>query len=209
MKGPVYRVLRELHLCFGLFISPFVLVFAVSVFFLVHAWMPGPGPDAANTRVVSGLSLPGELESLSGRALIDALQPVLRQANVQGEVGYVQHKPKEHALVIPVTVPGRVTTVRIDLLKREAAIEQRATGLADALVSLHKSPGPHLAGIRMNWVYMRVWRWLADSTAYLLLFLPASGVYLWCVLRAERKLGIGLLAAGAISFVVIIYALCH
>jgi len=40
MKGPAYRFVRAAHLYFGLFISPFVLLFAVSVFFLVHAWLP-------------------------------------------------------------------------------------------------------------------------------------------------------------------------
>ena len=34
-----YVVTKDLHLYFGLFISPFVLLFAVSVFFLVHAWI--------------------------------------------------------------------------------------------------------------------------------------------------------------------------
>lgn len=67
-------------------------------------------------------------------------------------------------------------------------------------LSLHKSPGPHLADMRMNWVYMRIWRWLADATVYLLLFVSASGIYLWHVIRAERRAGLVLLAAGAISF---------
>ena len=39
---PFYAVTRDLHLYFGLFISPLVLVFAISVVFLVHAWLPGP-----------------------------------------------------------------------------------------------------------------------------------------------------------------------
>src|SRR5262245_26447874 len=40
MSRPVYRVIRDLHLYSGLFISPFILVFAVSVFFLVHRLSP-------------------------------------------------------------------------------------------------------------------------------------------------------------------------
>ena len=36
-----YAVTRDLHLYFGLFISPLVLVFAISAVFLVHAWLPG------------------------------------------------------------------------------------------------------------------------------------------------------------------------
>src|SRR5882672_4653577 len=206
MNKRFYRVIRDLHLYFGLFVSPFVLVFAISVFFLVHAWLPKMTPAVAAARVVSDLPLPANLEKLSGRSLIDGLRPSLDKANVQGEVGWVQHLARENRLIIPVSVPGRVTTVTIDVAKREASIERRSTGWADALVVLHKSPGPHLADVRMNWFYMRVWRWLADATVYLLLFISASGIYLWYVLRAERRVGIGLLVAGALTFFGIVYA---
>jgi hypothetical protein len=77
MSGRVYRVIRDLHLYFGLFISPFVLVFAISVFFLVHSWLPRLAPETSTTRVVSALPLPGDWQLLSGRPLIDALKPTL------------------------------------------------------------------------------------------------------------------------------------
>jgi hypothetical protein len=209
MNGPLYRVVRDLHLYLGLFISPFVLLFAISVFFLVHAWLPNTVSNPAGTRVVQDLPLPADLDQLVGRARIDALKPALRLAQVQGEVGWVQHLTRENRLIIPVSVPGRLTTVTIDVAKRTASIEQRTTGLADALVVLHKSPGPHLVGMRMNWFYMRVWSWLADSTVYLSLFITLSGVYLWYALRAERTIGIALLVVGAVSFFCLIYALVY
>jgi hypothetical protein len=80
--------------------------------------------------------------------------------------------------------------VSISLASREATIVTRETGLADALVILHKSPGQHGPHIRMNWFYMRAWRWMADATVYLILFISVSGIYLWYVLRAERSGGI-------------------
>ena len=43
MRGRFYRLIRDLHLYFGLLISPFVLLFAISVFFLVHSWLPRLG----------------------------------------------------------------------------------------------------------------------------------------------------------------------
>jgi hypothetical protein len=207
MNGRFYRFIRDLHLYLGLFISPFVVVFAVSVFFLVHAWLPKT--DAGAKRVVTELALPANLEKLSGRPLIDALQPVLAQIQTQGEVGWVQHRAKEHRLILPVSVPGRLTTVTIDMANREATIEPRSTGLADALVVLHKSPGPHLVGIRMNWFPMRLWSWFADGTVYLGLFVTVSGLYLWYALRAERRIGFCLLAAGVVVFAGIVYALVH
>ena len=209
MRGRFYRLIRDLHLYLGLFISPFVLVFAVSVFFLVHSWRPGIASATSTTRVVSALPLPGDWQRLSGRPLIDALKPTLEKAGVRGEVGFVQHLVKEEKLIIPVTIPGRETTVSIRIASGEATIVTRETGLADALVTLHKSPGQHGPNIRMNWFYMKAWRWMADATVYLILFISVSGIYLWYVLRAERSVGYILLFAGALSFFGMAYALSH
>ena len=209
MRGRFYRLVRDLHLYLGLFSSPFVLVFAISVFFLVHTWLPKFAPETSNTRVVSALPLPGNLQTLSGRPLIDALKPSLEKADVHGEIGFLQHMVKEEKLIIPVTVPGRQTIVTISIASREATIVTRETGLADAMATLHRSPGEHAPAIRMNWFYMQAWRWLADTTAYLILFISVSGIYLWYVLRAERRVGFVLLFAGALAFFGLAYALSH
>jgi len=189
--------------------SPFVLVFALSVFFLVHSWRPRFASATSSTRVVSALPLPRDLRLLSGRPLVDALKPILEKAAVPGEIGFVRHMVKEEKLVIPVTIPGRETTVSISLASREATIVTRETGLADALVTLHKSPGQHGSDIRMNWFYMKAWSWSADATVYLILFISVSGIYLWYVLRTERKVGFILIFAGALSFFGMAYALSH
>ena len=205
----IYRLTRDLHLYLGLFSSPFVLVFAISVFFLVHTWLPKIGSDASATRVVSDLPLPANLPTLSGRSLIDALKPALEKADAPGEVGFVRHLVKEEKLIIPVTVPGRETIVTISIASRGATVVTRETGLAGAMATLHRSPGEHAPSIRMNWFYMKAWRWMADATVYLILFISISGIYLWYVLRAERKVGFILLFAGALSFFVMAYVVSH
>ena len=127
----------------------------------------------------------------------------------RGKSEFAQNRVKQHRLVIPVTIPGRETRVTIDTATHSAEVVEVETGFADALIVLHKSPGPHLVNVRMNWIYMAIWRWFADATVYLVLFLSVSGIYLWYALRAERAIGIALLAAGAISFTGIVYALSH
>jgi hypothetical protein len=204
MPKRLYLVLRDLHLYCGLFISPFIVLFAVSVFVLVH---PMSSAVASSSRLVQGLALPQNLESLSGLARVEAVRPVLNQAGVRGEIGFIRHIPKEHRLEIPVTVPGRETTLDLDLRARTATVTERQSGLLDAFVQLHKAPGPHLADIRMNWMAMSVWRWFADATVYLLLFLTASGIYMWAILRSERRVGFVLLTTGAVTFFGMVYAL--
>lgn len=207
MKLPAYQFTRDLHLYLGLFVSPFILVFAVSVFSFTHLWLPRFSAETSTTRVVTSLPIPPDLLSLSGRRLIEALKPSLEQAGVRGEVGFVRHLVKEGTLIIPVTIPGRQTSVTLPIATRDATIVTRETGLADALVTLHKSPGQHGPDIRMNWVYLKAWRWMADATVYLVMFVTVSGVYLWLALRAERKAGNFLLSTGALSFLAMAYAL--
>ena len=209
MKGQFYRLTRDLHLYLGLFISPFVLLFSISVFFLVHSWIPKVAPETANTRVVTALALPTNVQRLSGRPLIDALKPILENIKVPGEIGFVRHMALEEQLIIPVSIPGRATTVTINIANREATIVTRETGLADALVTLHRSPGQHGPDIRMNWIYIRAWRWFADATVYLTLFISVSGIYLWYMLRAERRIGLILLLAGIVTFFGMAYAISY
>ncbi|MFN7993348.1 MAG: PepSY-associated TM helix domain-containing protein [Bryobacteraceae bacterium] len=205
MSRAFYRTTRDLHLYSGLFISPFVLVFAISVFFLVHTWVPGG--HGSREQSVTGLHLPPDLDKLQNAERVRAVREVINQLQVTGEVGFITHVAGRHLLEIPVFVPGRETTIDLDYAAGSAVISTRDTGVADALIYLHKSPGPHLAAIRGNWSMTRVWRWLADATVYLLLFISVSGIYLWMVLRAERKIGLALMAAGALSFLGIVYGL--
>jgi len=203
-----YLVIRDLHLYFGLFISPFVLLFAVSVFFFVHSWIPGISNQTV-VRTVTGVAIPDGIEKLSGRPQVDALRGVLASISVVGEVNFIRRIARDHRLVIPIAVPGRETTVDLNLEARSATVSQRNTGAWDALVYLHKMPGPHNVAVRGNWLYINFWKWLADATVYLTLFISISGVYLWTALRAERRIGLALLALGAVSFFGIVYVLSH
>lgn len=203
-----YAFTRDLHLYFGLFISPLVLVFAISVFFLVHAWLPG-AIQTPIKRTATNLAVPAGVELLSGREQVNALRSVLDQVGVQGEVNFIRRIPNEHRLVIPVVVPGHEVTVDLNLETRSAIVTSSGENMWSAMVYLHKMPGQHLASLRGNWVFMRLWRWLADATVYLVLFLSISGIYLWAVLRAERRIGLVLLAAGAFSFLGLVYAIAR
>ena len=132
---------------------------------------------------------------------------MLEQAGVSGEIDFVRHLPAEHRLIVPVRFPDRDTVVSLDYEQRTATISSRDHSLGAAFVYLHKMPGPHNADVRGNSSLMRWWRVLADATAYLMLFITISGIYLWVALRAERRLGLVLLLAGAITFWGLVYAI--
>ena len=204
----LYLITRDLHLYCGLFLSPFILVFSVSVFYLVHGLAQRPAPVASDaSRTAANLSVPPDIARLQGRARVDALRVVLEQLDVRGEVDFVRHVVSEHRLIVPVRLPDRDTIVSLDYEKRTATVTSRHQSLGDALVYLHKMPGPHNVDVRGNSWIMHLWRVLADATVYLLLFITLTGIYLWTALRAERRIGIVLILAGAVTFGGLVYVI--
>jgi hypothetical protein len=203
-----YLVTRDLHLYVGLFISPFVLVFAVSVFYLVHGLAQRPAPRSSDaSRTVADLNVPRGVAGMQGRARVDALRPILEQLGVRGEVDFVRHVASERRLIIPVRLPDHDTIVSLDYDHNTATVTSRSHAFQDALVYLHKMPGPHNVDVRGNSSLMRGWRILADATTYLFLFITVSGIYLWIALRAERRVGLALILAGAGTFWGLVYAI--
>ena len=201
----MYRWLRDLHLYFGLFISPFVLLFAASVFYLNHGKLL-PGAEAPAV-VYRDLNVPDGFDQIKGREAVERAKAILPQVNVAGEIGFLRYVAKDRRLFFPVSKAGSEATVDVDLDARTATVTRRSMDLWESLSYLHKMPGPHNVALRGNWIGTKIWRVLADATIYLLLFISLSGVYLWWAIKAERKIGLALLATGACTFFGLIYAL--
>lgn len=197
----LYLWTRDLHLYVGLFISPFVLVFAISTIYLNHAWR------APTTPTLSSPNSPVPIQIPDGMGSLEQAKGILRQLNVAGEVEFIRHLAKEERLKIPVMKPGEQIEIDVDLRAKTATITRRDQGLSGAMIYLHRMPGPHLAKFRGNWWPMRFWRVLTDASVYGVLFLTLSGLYLWLVMKAERKIGLVLLAAGVCSLLFLLLAL--
>ena len=198
-----YRWTRDLHLYFGLFISPFLLLFAASVFFLNHGKI---APDRWSTVDVHTVDIPADIDHAQGKEAIARAQLILRQIGATGEIGFTRFVRQTRHFVFPVSKPGLETNIDVDLQAGTATVSRRPTSVWEALAYLHKMPGPHNVAIRGNWVWTKAWRWFADATIYLTLFITITGIYLWWVLKAERTIGLALLAAGAFTFFGLIYA---
>jgi hypothetical protein len=201
----LYQWTRDLHLCLGLFVSPFVLVFAVSVLFLNHAKVDTTAADSVTT--VRDLTIRDALERAKGREAVDLARQIIDQVGVTGEIGFVRYVRDEQRFVIPVTKPGVEIVVTVDVSTRTAAISRRAAGILESMAYLHKTPGPHNVDLRGNWFWTQAWRWIADGTVYLVLFISATGLYLWFAIKTDRRAGLALLGAGVASFLALIYGL--
>ncbi len=196
-----------MHLYFGLFISPFLLLFAASVFFLNHAKVAADQFTSVET--VQNVRVPADLDMARGRDAVDRAKEMLPQLHVTGEIGFTRFVAKTRHLVFPVSRPGLEVTVDVDVDARSAVVSRRSTGMLEAFAYLHKMPGPHNAALRGNWIWTQVWRWFADATVYLVMFVSLTGIYLWYAIRAERRIGLALLSAGAMTLLGLIYAVIH
>ncbi len=194
MKGRFYQFIRDLHLYFGLFLSPFLLVFALSTMVLNHRLEPDPEVS----RSTSSVEFDGDAKPL------EQARQVIAQLGMTGEVKGARHVAAQNALLFRVSKPGEETRVRVDLDSQEAAVERREGGLWDAMIYLHITPGAHSSQTRINWIYSKIWSRLTDTVVYLLLFLTFSGIYMWAVLKAERKVGLVFLGLGAVSLVLVL-----
>ena len=141
-------------------------------------------------------------EGLEGTDLVNE---VLAQLELSGEVagrGLV----RDNQTVIRVARPGMVKIVTVNLADQQATVVERTNGLLGAINYLHFNPGLHRVP---KWGMTLFWGWVADATVYLTLFLTVSGIYLWLVLKAERKTGLIMLGGGIVSFVTILLALFY
>jgi hypothetical protein len=198
MPKRIYVLTADLHRYTGLFLSPFVLLFAVSVILLNHPGIPLGRPAKLPPRSVQVHPSSG-IEELKGMARVQQARQILREAGVSGEIGPIQYSAQGQTLTIPVARPGYEAAVEVTLTTGIASIEESKTGFWNFLIFLHKMPGPHLADIRGNWPVLRAWAWMADGTAWLLIFLSVSGIYMWHRNTQRRLGGVIALALGTLA----------
>src|SRR5204862_2439594 len=97
----LYRWLRDLHLYFGLFISPFILLFAASVFYLNHGKLIAAAEPPVET--YRNLDVPDGFDRLKGREAVDRATAILPQVRVAGEIGFLRYVAKDRHLIFPVS----------------------------------------------------------------------------------------------------------
>jgi hypothetical protein len=189
-----YPLVRKLHLYFGLFISPLILVYSFSVLSFNHAGLIN--------RLDPVRRLP-DIKTILNKIPYDSADLVMAKAvcsklGISGEVDFISRG--KGIISFPVDNPGLKTWVRINTANDSVSVSREKEGLIRAMSYLHKMPGPHNESIRGNSVFIKVWRILTSMVVYLLLFLTVSGVFLWYFLKIERKPGVFFITLGIFLF---------
>jgi len=189
-----YPPVRSLHLYIGLFLSPFILIFCISVLALNHSgWLNKKVPILHEPVVKTKIrQFPHNTSELN------TAKAIISELKIDGEIDFIFKRANHFAF--PVTKPGLKLMIDVDTLTKDVTINRTVEGTLRATNYLHKMPGPHNENIRGNSPFLKLWRVLADTVVYLLLFLSASGVFLWYFLKVERKLGIFVIVLGVVTF---------
>ncbi len=187
----LYRWTRELHLYFGLFVCPYVLIFAVTTILLNHGWRAEVEEESTSVTV-----------DLRGIEESEQVASVVSQLDLSGEV-HERRFAAQNRLQVRVERPAGRTIAVVDLATNVAEIKRQRRSFLGTLTYLHFNPGPHKVR-GLNWFFSKLWGWSVDAAVCLLLFITISGVYMWTVIKAERKAGWIMLGVGSVSFVLIV-----
>ena len=185
-----YSLVRSLHLYTGLFISPFVLIFSMSILVLNHPQYfnnlrAKKAPESTQTHLNNFQFQPSDLLTA---------QSIIRQLEIAGEIDWISKT--DSTFSFPVNKPGLNKWISLNIKTGTVVIKQDEEGILKGTSYLHTMPGPHNASLRGNSFFMKVWRVMTDVFVYLIVFSSVTGVFLWYFLKAERKLGVYALAVG-------------
>jgi hypothetical protein len=191
----------------GLFISPFILLFAISALVLNHNFIDWQEDwqkwsFAVDEKVDKTLTI--DLPEANPNK-IDYAKDILQVLNIEGEIANIFGDSA--VMYIPVTKPGYRISIKVNLVSGLTAISSTPTNFWQKLIWLHKMPGPHNASIRGNWNLTKYWRSLADFSVIALFFSSITGVILWYKVKKERNTGLIALIIGALAILSLIIGL--
>jgi hypothetical protein len=206
MKKP-YNLFKEIHFHTGLFISPFILIFAMSAIILNHNFVDWQEDwqewyFSVNEKVDRTVEI--DIPS-SDNSRMDFAKDIVAQLEISGEIAGIFGDSIQ--MYIPVTLPGHRHSIKADLIEGKAYINSSRTSLWKRIIWLHKMPGPHNASIRGNWIKTEIWGSAVDLFVICLLFTSITGIVLWSFFKTERTIGIIALCIGFISIALLIIGL--
>lgn len=195
----MYRLIRKVHLYTGLALGFAAAMYAFSGFVILHGdWFP-QGEEKREFTIDRYGAPPSEngYSAEQAQAIADALA---KEHSLRGRPDKVQHWDNG-TWFFSYQRPGSVEEIRIKP-NHTAHITIKEAAFAGLMNRLHHFHGYDGGG--------RFWLWglFVDIASAAMIFFAASGIYLWYVLKKDRRLGWIILggstayAAGSILFLI-------
>ncbi len=194
------RIIRAGHLYTGLFLVPWMMVYATSAFFLNHDdWFAGSKPvwtDVADTKFVPDDSFPAASE--------ERARTIMKQLNLDGAHRISQDDDKQMVIYrFCATGYYQITWNRQE--SRLVVRKQQPCTFYSFVNALHYQHGysqPWLAYLPWG-----TWALIVDLVTTSTVFWVLSGVYIWARRPRKRLLGGICLAAGCLLFAILALSL--
>jgi hypothetical protein len=177
----MFRLMRNIHLIFGLLFFFYALLFAVSSLFIIYRrWLPEIREDRESLVPVA------PEKALTPRTL--ALE-LMQRHGLKGDLGNIKQKNKE--IHFTISRPGTESNITYVEGSGEVKVRTRRQGFLQTLANLHVNHG-----FWHDFLPANAWALSSFLGSIGLLLLGASGIYLWFYHHEERLIGSAILAIG-------------
>lgn len=185
----MYQTIRNIHLLLASFSLPFLIMYGVSAVQMSHSTWFDMKPSVKERDVQLDR---GQTDARTiARAVMD------RAADIKGDLTNIQ--PSAAAMSLRIVVPGTVHDIRYDPKSGVAHVKTSIAGVMGMLNRLH-----HWAGFWHEAPTMKAWAAFVALVSAALVLVGISGLYMWFTRRAERRLGVALLAINLIVAVALL-----
>ena len=187
-------MLRRIHMYLGLFLAPWMFMYALSTMAMNHRalFRRNPGPpvmEKESERTWAG----------SGANPAEIARRILQDLRLEG-THQVNATPDGRRITIlrqdPVT-PRRIVYTPAD---GKLVVEKEVFRMPALLERLHRRRG-YQAGFPLQ----NVWAFSVDLAIAAMLFWAASGLWLWWEMKRTRRLGFVLAVAGCALFALFVF----
>lgn len=176
-------VLRRIHMYFALFLTPWILMYALAVIGVNHR-------DFFMTSVPPGSQFELEMERVYTAAFSSDAEPELIAGQILADLdlegtNVVRHNKEQGSYTIirsnPIT-PRRITYTPAE---EKLVVEKRLLGTVGILADLH-----HRAGYRSEQVMSDVWAFFVDLNIIGMIIWVLSGIWIWWKIWMTRRWGL-------------------
>lgn len=183
-----YATLRNLHLIFGLFSLPFLVMYTVSAVQMAHSkWFTmKPVVTERTVQLQRGLN--------SGR---EAARLLISEHGIEGDLRNVAQKDGKWQMRI--LTPGVANDVSYDPGTGNAKVKTSANGTLAFLNRLH-----HAAGLWPEYGPLKLWGIAIGVVSVALVGLAGTGLWMWWKRKQERGTGLVLLLVNLVYAVVVL-----
>jgi hypothetical protein len=184
----MYPTIRNLHLLFGLFALPGLLMYAISAVQMSHSsWFNlRPQTTAREVSLRAGYT--------DARTLA---HEVMAANGIRGEINQIEQRP--NGWRVRIIIPGTVHVVDYDAATGSTRIQTNVAGVMGFLNRLH-----HAAGLWHDYGPLNVWGIVVAIISLALVGLGATGIWMWWLRKQERTIGLVLLGANLVFSVVVL-----